>query len=142
MFLKIYRKAALSIVKNLGEEAMPEDTSLQVDSRVLMDKEFTSQTPGSTDQCKVGEGGSQGETNVTTEIRQPLKVPETVHVRITPENLKDYLGPPTYHKDRLYTTPPPPGVSTGLGYLGNGSGAVMPIEAVVSAHQHFSKSEY
>ena len=66
---------------------------------------------------------------VTTEERKPVDVPETVHVRITVGNLKEYVGPPIYHKDRLYVTPPPPGVSSGLGYLGNGSGAVMPIEA-------------
>jgi len=58
-----------------------------------------------------------------------LKVPDSVHVRIDPTNLKDYVGPPIYHKDRMYTNAPPPGVSTGLGYLGNGSGAVMPVEA-------------
>lgn len=68
---------------------------------------------------------------VTTEERKPLQVPDTVHVKITPENLKDYVGPPVYHRDRLYTEVPPHGVSTGLGYLGNGSGAVMPIEAAV-----------
>ena len=72
------------------------------------------------------------ENKVTTEKRKPFKVPDSVHVRITPENLKDYVGPPVYHKDRMYMRPPPAGVSTGLGYLGNGSGAVMPIEATVS----------
>lgn len=51
---------------------------------------------------------------------------------MTQENLRDYVGPPIYHKDRLYTSAPPAGVSTGLGYLGNGSGAVMPIEVTVS----------
>ena len=61
-----------------------------------------------------------------------MKVPESVHVRISPDNLKDYVGPPVYQKDRMYKYAPPPGVSTGLGYLGNGSGAVMPIEATVS----------
>jgi ATP-dependent Lon protease len=70
---------------------------------------------------------------VTTQERKPLAVPDTVHLRITPENLKDYVGPPIYHKDRFYIRPPPPGVSTGLGYLGNGSGAVMPVEATVGA---------
>lgn len=70
---------------------------------------------------------------VTTEERKPLQVPESVHVRIAPENLKDYVGPPVYYKDRLFKDAPPSGVSTGLGYLGNGSGAVMPIEALVSA---------
>jgi len=72
-----------------------------------------------------------GKKTVTTRERQPMSIPETVHIKITPENLKDYVGPPTYQRDRMYTTPPPPGVSTGLGYLGNGSGAVMPVEAMV-----------
>ena len=68
----------------------------------------------------------------TTATRSPMHIPDTVHVRITAENLKEYVGPPVYHQDRLYSKPPPAGVSTGLGYLGNGSGAVMPIEAMVS----------
>ena len=70
---------------------------------------------------------------MTTEERKPLQVPETVHINIAAGNLKDYVGPPVYYRDRLYTTAPPSGVSTGLGYLGNGSGAVMPIEAAVGA---------
>lgn len=69
---------------------------------------------------------------VTTEVRKPVILPDTIHVHITPENLKDFVGPPVYHKDRFYTHAPPAGVSTGLGYLGNGSGAVMPVEATVS----------
>lgn len=80
-------------------------------------------TPNHEDQDK--------ERKVTTVDRKPMKIPDTVHIQITPENLKDYVGPPVYYKDRMYTKPPPPGVSTGLGYLGNGSGAVMPIEASV-----------
>jgi len=56
---------------------------------------------------------------------------DSVHVRINPDNLKNYVGPPIYQKDRIYTHAPPAGVSTGLGYLGNGSGAVMPVEAMV-----------
>ena len=60
-----------------------------------------------------------------------MHIPASVHVRITPENLKEYVGPPVYQKDRMYAYMPPPGVSTGLGYLGNGSGAVMPNEAMV-----------
>jgi Lon-like ATP-dependent protease len=82
--------------------------------------------------AKKSGAATEQEKVVTTEVRKPLKVPESVHVRITPDNLKDYVGPPVYHRDRFYTVPPPPGVSTGLGYLGNGSGAVMPVEAIVS----------
>lgn len=95
-----------------------------------------SQEPRPNEPNGISTGGSaqpSSERNhVTTQERQPLKVPEHIHVRITPDNLKDYVGPPVYHKDRMYVTSPPPGVSTGLGYLGNGSGAVMPVEATVS----------
>ncbi|GAA6000421.1 hypothetical protein JCM10207_008004 [Rhodosporidiobolus poonsookiae] len=68
------------------------------------------------------------ERKTTTSVRQPLEVPSDVHVRISADNLLDYVGPPLYQKDRLYNQRDPVGVSTGLGYLGNGSGAVMPIE--------------
>jgi ATP-dependent Lon protease len=83
----------------------------------------TSPTPTSTEDSS---------HQTTTQQRKPLPIPESVHVRITPEVLKDYVGPPVYQKDRMYLQPPPPGVSTGLGYLGNGSGAVMPVEAMVN----------
>lgn len=64
--------------------------------------------------------------------RKPLDVPSSVHVHISAENLLEYVGPPSYQKDRMYTKTSPVGVSCGLGYLGNGSGAVMPIEVTVS----------
>lgn len=95
--------------------------------------------------AKKSEGVTEQEKAVTTEVRKPLTVPKSVNVRITPDNLKDYVGPPVYHRDRFYTVPPPPGVSTGLGYLGNGSGAVMPVEVIVShpfANVVGSKSHY
>jgi len=94
----------------------------------------STQTVDSQDQePRVGQAAEETDPKktVTTHERQPMSIPETVHINITPENLKDYVGPPTYQRDRMYTTPPPPGVSTGLGYLGNGSGAVMPVEAMV-----------
>lgn len=68
----------------------------------------------------------------TTEVRKGLVVPDSVHVSIGSENLLEYIGPPVYQKDRLYSVTSPVGVSCGLGYLGNGSGAVMPIEVTVS----------
>jgi Lon-like ATP-dependent protease len=89
--------------------------------------ESTDKQPGT----ETSSSGIEEKNNVTTEQRKPLEVPSSVHVRITPGNLKDYVGPPVYQKDRMYVQPPPPGVSTGLGYLGNGSGAVMPVEASV-----------
>ncbi|KAH8101026.1 ATP-dependent protease La [Cristinia sonorae] len=132
---KIYRKAALKLVQDLGEDVFPEPTVAANkdethDKTTTVEKQDapTNEPAASETATPVKEDGST-ERVVTTEQRKPMKVPETVHVRITPENLKDYVGPPVYHKDRLYVSPPPAGVSTGLGYLGNGSGAVMPIEA-------------
>lgn len=84
------------------------------------------------------DSGETIEKVVTTEERKPLKVPDDVHVHIVPENLKDYVGPPVYQKDRMYGFAPPAGVSSGLGYLGNGSGSLMPIEATVSTSTFIS----
>lgn len=133
-YSQIYRKAALRLIQDLGEDVFPEPTSSAgvstAESRTIESKEPLSNEPSESSAESAIHDISERKT-VTTRQRQPLKVPENVHVRITPENLKDYVGPPVYHKDRMYVTPPPPGVSTGLGYLGNGSGAVMPVEATV-----------
>ncbi|EIW73466.1 hypothetical protein TREMEDRAFT_67376 [Tremella mesenterica DSM 1558] len=126
---KIYRKAAFKIVSDLGESALPEPTPLSladsevstVDTQQPDIKPLSEQMPSDTTT-------PAPEIKVTTTPRKPLAVPEGIHVNVTAENLRDYVGPPIYHRDRLYTSPPPAGVSTGLGYLGNGSGAVMPIE--------------
>ncbi|KAF5341663.1 hypothetical protein D9611_002140 [Ephemerocybe angulata] len=208
---KIYRKAALKIVEQLGEEAFPEpkgvvgasasktseaaaekETSTP-ESEVEPKPETSSTTPGSestpesaenktpsteSSESTVNPSDAEGASTstpkekkvtdpepseeqpkeTTTKERKPMVIPDTVHLRITPENLKEYVGPPVYQRDRMFggstskfieengkektkeereqeereraRTLAPPGVSTGLGYLGNGSGAVMPIEAV------------
>ncbi|KAF8525804.1 ATP-dependent protease La [Hysterangium stoloniferum] len=124
---KIYRKAALKIVQDLGEDAFPEEPVPDQASKTVESMEpapSVSDTVGSKNPKK------EERTHVTTEQRKPFDVPSSVHVRINSGNLKEYVGPPVYHKDRMYVKSPPPGVSTGLGYLGNGSGAVMPVEAM------------
>lgn len=135
-------------MKELGEDVLPEPAAASVDSAQTTTVDSAVPPPNehaalettvpktegaaATDGAAAEEAApADAEAKVTTEERKPLKVPDTVHVRITPENLKEYVGPPVYHRDRMFTKPPPPGVSTGLGYLGNGSGAVMPIEATV-----------
>ena len=153
---KIYRKAALKIVQDLGEEVFPEPTPTPAPEATAVDTNKseeesvkaastvekqdappnTPDAPETTTPHKSAEEKEDKDRVVTTVERKPMKVPDTVHVRISPENLKDYVGPRVYHKDRLYVHPPPAGVSTGLGYLGNGSGAVMPIEALVSAPRY------
>ncbi|RDX57192.1 ATP-dependent protease La [Lentinus brumalis] len=148
---KIYRKAALKIVQELGEEVFPEPTPAPAPeeavaaaadttkedgdstgaTRTVEKQDAPPETPAAPETSTPHSDAKEDPDRVVTTIeRKPMKVPDTVHVTITPENLKDYVGPPIYQKDRLYVQAPPAGVSTGLGYLGNGSGAVMPIEAL------------
>ncbi|KIM40763.1 hypothetical protein M413DRAFT_72723 [Hebeloma cylindrosporum] len=145
---KIYRKAALKLVQDLGEEKLSEppapassappstsephatpDTEKEPPSSAVSQEPTESPIEPDTSTSSTPPEGAASPRPVTTE-RKPMHIPESVHVRITPENLKEYVGPPVYQKDRMYAYMPPPGVSTGLGYLGNGSGAVMPIEAM------------
>ncbi|CAG8544523.1 463_t:CDS:2 [Diversispora eburnea] len=100
---KIYRKAALKIVKDLGEEEARNEESDKVETK--------SEKP---------EGD---EVSTTTEPRKPLTVPDDVHVIIDPENLKDYVGPPVWHSDRLYDKTPP-GVVMGLAWTSMGGSAL------------------
>jgi Lon-like ATP-dependent protease len=134
--IQIYRKAAYKIVSDLGESALPEPHEAEggkegsVEAQNPDVKPPSERLPGDESPAS-GEPGTVKKT--TTKPRKPMKVPSSVHVKVTKDNLKDYVGPAVYHKDRLYVKAPPAGVSTGLGYLGNGSGAVMPIEATVSS---------
>ncbi|KAJ6577656.1 ATP-dependent protease La [Mycena capillaripes] len=134
---KIYRKAALRLVQDLGEDVFPEPVQPAETLKSVESQEPPSNEPApaaspetTTTSTTTDTDSSEERKPVTTQERQPLPIPASVHVRITPENLKDYVGPPVYQKDRMYVNAPPPGVSTGLGYLGNGSGAVMPVEAI------------
>jgi Lon-like ATP-dependent protease len=126
------------IIQNLGEEAFPEGKTAKNEEAAKEEPSEPAKSTATTESTdtqadtETVSSKTEEQSNVTTEKRKPLEVPSSVHVRIIPDNLKDYVGPPVYQKDRMYVHPPPPGVSTGLGYLGNGSGAVMPVEASVS----------
>lgn len=155
---KIYRKAAFKIVSDLGETALPEPTpdastsatatsestsapsegqDRTVETQLPDTKPASEALPGDESSSTLSEEESR--TPVTTKPREPLKVPEGISIQVNNENLRDYVGPPIYHKDRLYTNAPPAGVSTGLGYLGNGSGAVMPVEVTVRPSKNPSR---
>ncbi|CAG8742599.1 31984_t:CDS:2 [Gigaspora margarita] len=101
---KIYRKAALKIVRDIGDEEL---ASEELDNVETETSEKT-KTNGAT---------------TTTEPRKPLNVPSNIHVGITAENLKDYVGPPLWHSDRLYDKTPP-GVVMGLAWTSMGGSAL------------------
>ncbi|CAG8562623.1 3379_t:CDS:2 [Paraglomus brasilianum] len=109
---KIYRKAALKIVKDIGDEELP---SQELDG---------SSTEGETPLSSIGAAKVDDEDiNVTTENRKPLDVPSNIHVDINAENLKDYVGPPLWYSDRLYDQTPP-GVVMGLAWTSMGGSAL------------------
>lgn len=163
---KVYRKAALQIVEDLGEETFPEPTRSDLETasesqetgkeaaepEVLRSADpaapqMSGPTPDppsaaaeATKEARedpeksgatVGEEGKEDPNKSTTKVRKPMVIPSHVKVSINKDNLVDYVGPPIHQKERIYTEMTPAGVSTGLGYLGNGSGSCLPVEATV-----------
>ncbi|KAI2619956.1 ATP-dependent protease La [Hypoxylon sp. NC1633] len=122
---KVYRKSALKIVQELGEDVLPESAALTDDGKAAMEeseKEKENRDPTSPE-------ASEKET--TEKPRVPLKVPDSVHVEINKENLKDYVGPPIFTSDRLYDVTPP-GVAMGLAWTQLG-GSAMYIESILQS---------
>ena len=139
---QVYRKAALKIVQDLGEEGLPEPTPAVEGAAVATGAPAAPKADGAAAEAEVrtdsvdkvtgnAKPGANAERTTTTEVRKPIDVPESVHVQITAENLFDYLGPAPFSKDRIYTRATPAGVSNGLGFTGDGAGSLMPIEATV-----------
>ncbi|ANZ77482.1 BA75_04902T0 [Komagataella pastoris] len=129
---KIYRKAALNVVRELGEEEterteveLKEDTASSARSKTTDESEQSSQTQNSDEV-------SNPDVQTAKEVKESLpqiKVPESFKIEITPDNLKDYVGPPVYTSDRLYETTPP-GVVMGLAWTSMG-GSSLYIESVL-----------
>ncbi|KAI0478798.1 lon protease [Xylariaceae sp. FL0804] len=124
---KVYRKSALKIVQDLGEEVLPESAALTEDGKAAMEeaeKEKEKKDPVSSE-------ATATEKETTEKPRVPLKVPDSVHVMIDKENLKDYVGPPVFTSDRLYDVTPP-GVAMGLAWTQLG-GSAMYIESILQS---------
>lgn len=121
---KVYRKSALKIVQDLGEEAFPE-------AKALTDEGKAAQEAAEKDDSDVKETSSDVEKETTETPRIALKVPDSVHVSIGKDNLKDYVGPPIFTADRLYETTPA-GVAMGLAWTQMG-GAALYIESILES---------
>ena len=116
---KIYRKAALNILKQLDATSDPvvETSSAPKDD---------------------GKGESSTiETKKEDEDAKAMVVPDDISIAITPENLKDYVGPPIYTTDRLYETTPP-GIVMGLAWTSMG-GCSLYVESVLEQPLHHCK---
>jgi Lon-like ATP-dependent protease len=119
---KVYRKSALKIVTDLGEEAFPE-------SEALTDEGKAAQEESKKDESDVKETSENIENETANKPRVALQVPDSVHVSIGKDNLKDYVGPPVFTSDRLYDVTPP-GVTMGLAWTSMG-GAALYVESVI-----------
>lgn len=126
---KVYRKSALKIIQDLGEDALPESEALTEEGKAAIEE-------SKKDDTDVKDTPENIENETTEKPRVALKVPDSVHVHITKDNLKDYVGPPVFTADRLYETTPP-GVAMGLAWTSMG-GAALYIESIlesaISAH--------
>ncbi|EXJ53535.1 lon protease like, mitochondrial [Cladophialophora psammophila CBS 110553] len=121
---KVYRKSALKIVQDLGEEAFPEAEALTEEGKAALEE-------SKKDDSDVKDTPETIDQETTEKPRVALKVPDSVHVTITKDNLKDYVGPPIFTADRLYETTPP-GVAMGLAWTSMG-GAALYVESILES---------
>ncbi|KAI1845722.1 hypothetical protein JX266_008087 [Neoarthrinium moseri] len=124
---KVFRKSALKIVQDLGEDVLPESEALTEDGKAAMEESEKEKEKGNKD--PVSPEATEQET--TEKPRVALKVPDSVEVTIDKENLKDYVGPPVFTSDRLYDVTPP-GVTMGLAWTQMG-GSAMYIESILQS---------
>jgi Lon-like ATP-dependent protease len=122
---KVYRKSALKIVQDLGESVLPEEEALTDEGKAALEE-------SKKDETDVKETPETIEKETTEQPRISLKVPDSVHVTIGKENLKDYVGPPVFTSDRLYDITPP-GVAMGLAWTQMG-GAALYVESILESN--------
>ena len=132
---KVYRKSALKIVQELGEDVLPEEEALTAEAKSA--KEESEKKSEETEEVKETkeepsqEAKEAKEAVATEKPRKPLQVPDSVHVSIGKDNLTDYIGPPVFTSDRLYEVSPP-GVAMGLAWTQLG-GSAMYTESILQA---------
>ncbi|EME38194.1 hypothetical protein DOTSEDRAFT_75694 [Dothistroma septosporum NZE10] len=119
---KVYRKSALKIIQDLGEDAFSEEKALTDEGKAAAEE-------SKKDETDVKETPETIEQETTEKPRVALKVPDSVNVSIGKDNLKDYVGPPVFTADRLYDVTPP-GVAMGLAWTSMG-GAALYIESIL-----------
>ncbi|KAH7328356.1 Lon protease C-terminal proteolytic domain-containing protein [Stachybotrys elegans] len=125
---KVYRKSALKIVQELGEDVLPENEALTDEGKAALEEaEKKTEETSSSGKGQAATGASESET--TEKPRKALEVPDSVSIEIGKDNLTDYIGPPVFTSDRLYDVSPA-GVSMGLAWTQMG-GAAMYIESIL-----------
>lgn len=129
---KIYRKAALKVVKKLSIEDSPTSSADgKSKESVSSEEKVDSNAKSSLEKSK------NNDLEKTSDDIEALKTSEKINVSISQKNLKDYVGPPVYTTDRLYETTPP-GVVMGLAWTNMG-GCSLYVESVLEQPLHNCK---
>ena len=122
---KVYRKSALKIIQDLGEETVLSE------EKALTEEGKQAQEESQKDDTDVKDTPENIDKETTEKPRVALSVPDSVQVTIGKDNLKDYVGPPIFTSDRLYESTPP-GVAMGLAWTQMG-GAALYVESVLES---------
>ncbi|KAK0714655.1 Lon protease C-terminal proteolytic domain-containing protein [Lasiosphaeris hirsuta] len=125
---KVYRKSALKIVQDLSDEVLPEPEAVADGAKATSEEVGKDKETSASETATATEDAAKKPTETP---RVALKIPDTVHVVIGKENLKDYVGPPIFTSDRLYDITPP-GVTMGLAWTQMG-GAAMYVESILQS---------
>lgn len=64
-------------------------------------------------------------------LPERVPIPDDIVITVSTDNLKDFVGPEVYTRDRIYDNPPP-GVATGLSYSSSGNGDALYIESILT----------
>ncbi|KAG5420402.1 PIM1 [Candida metapsilosis] len=151
---RIFSKASMKIVEQVEENqpeveeseeivvSATEATEKNTDSNVNTSESnpeqaaATSNTPEASKAEESGEKNDEGtEKNPSQEeLKEEIKkldLPEGIKIEVTPESLKDFIGPEIYTKDRIYEELKP-GVATGLAYNTSGDGDALYIESILT----------
>ncbi|KAK6529003.1 ATP-dependent Lon protease pim1 [Orbilia ellipsospora] len=128
---KVYRKAALKIVQDIGEEELSEEKALTEEGKEAQQEAAEKAAEKAAESTETSDPKLDAKPATTETPRVALEVPESVHVAINKENLKDYVGPPVYTSDRLYETTPP-GVTMGLAWTQLG-GSALYVESILES---------
>ncbi|KAL6454561.1 PIM1 Lon protease [Candida maltosa Xu316] len=127
---KIFSKAVRQMVEKLEESEVTKEESTEGGKAVANDPEvLQTATEGKAVEEKT-EVKTETKTEKESEEVQKLSLPDDLKIEVTPENLKDFVGPEIYLKDRLYETLNP-GVATGLAYTKSGDGDALYIESIL-----------
>ena len=121
------------IAKDQGKDKEVSDVDAKENKDNDTEVETDTENKSRTESENENENKNENEKNQVEEDEGPVKLalPDDIKVEVTTENLKDFVGPEIYTKDRIYETLNP-GVATGLAYNTSGDGDALYIESILT----------